>query len=439
MSAADPEFTSIQLPIARIWSRLGALLIDGALFYIIASILGQTFYEGLMRLNPWLPWLAQALPLLYFALGESRLFEGQTLGKAILRIRVATTNGQSALLRAGFLRALIKYACFGVVLQPDKLALALPADWRPVAMLVFFLFTVLALALIIGELTSLFMHPRRRTLHDLTAGTQVIRERAEGELGIESEFNPLLASRERLALRFGLFAFFISFGLLSYYAIDLLWLSPAAKDERTVRRQVSRDLDFGEYYLQAVSLPSEEKAKRVHDFIALERERSSQAGREIPTTETLRQKYTFDDQLILASLERVRGSLAPEQLENPALRTTLEELRARLWREYTLRLESAPLRENLLLRESPNFQCLLWEDLSLLYYRTRKPGKIARAFGPADPKQGVLTFEIVKTPPADTDTAATATQTRANVQATPAAPTVKPLVTDHPTSRSAAP
>ena len=419
---------------ANFLQRAGALMIDAALIYLVATLLGKMFYAPLMNLNPWLPWLGQLALLLYFGLTESPLCGGQTLGKSILRLRTIAepapyTGGAAEAPPAyptAFLRAAIKALCFGVVLQPDKLVLAFPPAARPALLLTLFLLTVLALALLIGQITTLFMHPRRRALHDLIAGTRVVRQLDSTEFAADPELNPIEESRQRLAHRFGMFATFTSFMLLGWFAVGQAWLSPAARAERELRQRAAQLLELGPYHLQGVSFPTAEKAQRVRDFIAARQANDAQNNKPLSTTDSLRTEFFFDDQRILAVYDRSHGSILDEPLESSALIAQTEVLRAFLWQDWLKQQADAQTTATQGLTAS-SFDCILHEDFSLLYYRHNQPGTTVRISGPADPAGGPLTYQIVK------DELSGTTATTPSATPTPAAG--QPLDDDAATTR----
>jgi uncharacterized RDD family membrane protein YckC len=146
-AAAEPDAGAL-VP-AGIRRRGIALAIDLVVVYILWTI-GTQLAVGLARLAPRFDLVAQALgrswqlvmPSAYFVLGHGTA--GQTLGKRLLGVRVIDEGGEPV----GYLRALGRWLATIVAALPVGIGLA--AAW---------------------------LRQDRRGLHDLLAGTRVVRTR----------------------------------------------------------------------------------------------------------------------------------------------------------------------------------------------------------------------------------------------------------------------
>lgn len=438
---------------ARFWPRLAAFVVDAALLFMVASLLGQALYAPMMALNPWLPWMGVLLLFLYFALLDGPLGKGQTLGKSILRLRTVaipdvapeplafqhededegepaaspavdpatlTPPGWAAALR----RAALKAFVISIVLNYSKLLLALPAELYPQLQLATSLLRVLAMAALIGELTTLFMHPLRLALHDVLAGTRVIRIPVAGQPSTDPPLDPIAESRARLARRVGVFVTFTGFILLSYGAVESEWLSTESQQARRIWSEAHNHLELGPYRLTNVSVPTLDRMRRVDQAIARQRAAAESAGQTVPSTDTLRAQLFFDDRAIIAFFDRRAGTLDAKELEDPALLAELDALRGTLFEAYVAgRIDPGPFPGRPPLADTL-FECVLFESFSLLYYVHAKPGTAVRFSGPADPARGPLTYTFVD-----------AKITTGSATTTPQPPAGTPLAQDTATTR----
>lgn len=93
---------------SRFWSRVGAALFDGLLYYLPFAALNTWFYI------PHSVWLTWVLPTLYFVLLEGPLGKGQTLGKRLFALRVVSAEGRVLTYGQSFKRYLIMSILPGV-------------------------------------------------------------------------------------------------------------------------------------------------------------------------------------------------------------------------------------------------------------------------------------------------------------------------------------
>lgn len=153
LAILTPERAVLTYRLASVGSRAQAHMIDVLL--VLAGVLVVRFaVVGLGSfLDPALAtgaamFLTFVLPILYFVLGEG-LFNGQTVGKRVLGLRVRMADGTPVGLEGAILRNLLR-----------------PADLLPGPYLI--------------GLASIFLSSRAQRLGDLAAGTVVITEGEEG-------------------------------------------------------------------------------------------------------------------------------------------------------------------------------------------------------------------------------------------------------------------
>ncbi len=152
------------------WRRVAAFLVDVLVLAIPGWVIGWAFYEQLVRIGQAGRLLGFAIALGYFALLNSSIGNGQTLGKRLLKIRVVDLQGATIPLHRSALRYLLlglPYFCNGLQVNQSSLWLGIL-----LAAIVFGLG---------GGILYFFICNRnnRRTIHDFAAGTVVVRAEPE--------------------------------------------------------------------------------------------------------------------------------------------------------------------------------------------------------------------------------------------------------------------
>lgn len=197
--AADPEPAAEPLPQAAVtpqplrpapsiprpdstlpsgfWRRLVAFLVDGFIIAIPGWLIGLVFYDRLVRIGQSGRLIGVVIALLYFALLNSSLGKGQTLGKRLLKIRVVDLQGKTIPLHRSTLRYVIlwlPFFCNHLMVDSGNLWLAIP-----LTLIVFGLG---------GSIVYFFFFNRknRRTVHDFCAGTLVVKAEPQAA----PEFSP---------------------------------------------------------------------------------------------------------------------------------------------------------------------------------------------------------------------------------------------------------
>lgn len=156
-----------QQGICGFWRRLGALVVDVLLLGVAGCLLGLLFSEQFIALGSWGRWLGFIIELGYFGLLNSRLGNGQTLGKRLLKIRVVDGASQLLSLPRAMVRAAILAMPFALNgIDPGGLATNLYL-MVPLSVLLFGgLFGIIYL--------YLFNRKTRQSLHDLAVGSFVV-------------------------------------------------------------------------------------------------------------------------------------------------------------------------------------------------------------------------------------------------------------------------
>lgn len=161
-----PEGVPLHFEVAGVGARIGAQMIDILITVLAAVAVVLILSELQLAQNQTL----DAVFLLLFFLGRipyyvatELLWNGQTLGKRMLKLKVVSANGRSLTAQSLVVRNLMKEA---EVFLPGTLIFTLDAN-RPIA-------SAIGLAWIIGTLAVPLLNKRRQRLGDIIAGTYVI-------------------------------------------------------------------------------------------------------------------------------------------------------------------------------------------------------------------------------------------------------------------------
>lgn len=158
--------------IAGFWRRLGAFVIDLVLLGIAGMIFGALLFDTLARMGAYARLIGFAIALAYFGICNSRIGDGQTLGKRWLGVRGVDAHDQLLSLP----RSLLRYAVLGI----PFFANGLPVD--PKLAMSTSLGYLLAFVVFGGIFALVYFYifnrRTRQSLHDLVVGSYV--ERFDG-------------------------------------------------------------------------------------------------------------------------------------------------------------------------------------------------------------------------------------------------------------------
>jgi uncharacterized RDD family membrane protein YckC len=159
--------------ISGFWRRLFALILDGLVLGVVGGAMGFFLYDSLAALGGGGRVIGFVIALFYFGVMNSRVCNGQTLGKMAMRIKVVSRGATPLTLPASFSRAAIlclPYFLNGIPIDPE-----LRHSWVLAAVLTFLIFGVGA------SIVYLFIFNRRtrQSLHDLAVGSYVVRTQSE--------------------------------------------------------------------------------------------------------------------------------------------------------------------------------------------------------------------------------------------------------------------
>lgn len=152
--------------ICGFWRRIAALVVDMFVLGAVGYGLGLLFEQWFLEIGGWGRLVGFVIALGYFGILNSRIGNGQTLGKRLLDIRVV--NGDNATI--GLPRAFARYVVLGVPFFLN----GIQVGGEALSVLVF----PLAVIIFGGGLSIVYLYVfnrvTRQSLHDLVVGTYVV-------------------------------------------------------------------------------------------------------------------------------------------------------------------------------------------------------------------------------------------------------------------------
>ncbi len=165
----DPSpVSSTNRIISGFWRRILAFILDGFILGLVGFVLGLILSDFFALLGVWGILFGFSVAMLYFGILNSSIGGGQTIGKRLLRIEVVERKGN----HISLVRSFFRYTVLG---SPFFLVQALfPASvmMSPAGYLIKFVIFGFG-----GAIVYLYIFNRRtrQSLHDLLAGTFVVR------------------------------------------------------------------------------------------------------------------------------------------------------------------------------------------------------------------------------------------------------------------------
>ena len=155
-----------KINIAKFWTRVWALLIDSLILGVIGYLLGLTVQDFLVSIGNYGLLFGLVITVVYQTICNSKIGNGQTLGKRAMDLQVVDINGNTIDIRKSFLRALI--LCFPYFTA--NLTIPGLSDIAIVSVIK----TILLSSVVIGVVVIyIFNKQTRQSLHDLLVGTYV--------------------------------------------------------------------------------------------------------------------------------------------------------------------------------------------------------------------------------------------------------------------------
>ena len=166
------ETTAIKLATRK--RRFFAFLIDALIIGVFGNMIGWSFEDTLLQLGSYGKAIGVATILLYFGICNSKLMNGQTLGKMLLNIRVVDKNSNYISVAKAILRALP----FALYILLNGLPVSDSTDLYPSLILGTILFSIPILEVYFAIANNKSL----QSLHDLIAKTYVISAKSEGSI-----------------------------------------------------------------------------------------------------------------------------------------------------------------------------------------------------------------------------------------------------------------
>ena len=161
--------------ISGFWQRLLAFILDGIILGVVGFISGLLLFDFYAHLGGLGRLLGFCVALIYFALLNSSIGKGQTIGKRIMKIEVVDKSGD----HISPFRSFIRYTVIGVPFFLNGALIPLDLAVAPIGILIGF--TIFGIG---GATIYLYIFNRltRQSLHDLIVGTFVTKISPKGSL-----------------------------------------------------------------------------------------------------------------------------------------------------------------------------------------------------------------------------------------------------------------
>ena len=169
-STAPPAANRI---ISGFWRRMLSFLLDCLILFVPAILSGFLLFDFYAELGGWGRLLGFCIALMYFGLFNSSLGHGQTLGKRLLKIEVVNVSGDY--ISPG--RSLLRFSVLAAPWFLNRPPIHLSEVMGPLGYTMALLMSGLGGAILY---MYIFNRRTRQSLHDLAAGTWVVRTWPKG-------------------------------------------------------------------------------------------------------------------------------------------------------------------------------------------------------------------------------------------------------------------
>ncbi|PKO18799.1 hypothetical protein CVU37_05320 [candidate division BRC1 bacterium HGW-BRC1-1] len=170
-----PAGPPVREPRGSLFARLGALLVDLLLLHGAAMVVVKLTPSAVVKLGPPSAWVGLLVGLIYFAVGYGPSTGGRTLGKMVVRLRVADLTGPPMPASRAALRAVLFLAPAAMYLAATQID---EFQFRPDALAVFPFYGLLGLAFmiswILGNALFAMADPHGRSWIDRFCGAVIV-------------------------------------------------------------------------------------------------------------------------------------------------------------------------------------------------------------------------------------------------------------------------
>lgn len=188
--------------LSKFWTRIWALLIDTIILGIFGFLLGLVFKDFFISLGESAKLIGWTISLAYYTILNSKLSEGGTFGKKIMKIQVTDIKGNCIDIKTSFIRSLIFTAPF--FLNGFKIP---GSDTFSVITIIqgIIIFT-LGLGIIVFYI---FNKETRQSVHDIVAKTYVVQDYRNNEVSFMPKIRklPFYITGAILAITIGVSAY----------------------------------------------------------------------------------------------------------------------------------------------------------------------------------------------------------------------------------------
>lgn len=158
---------SVGRPICGFWRRLAAFVVDSIILGLLGLALGAIFGQQLALLGALGPLVGFGITICYFGIMNSRIGNGQSAGKKLLKICVVNKEGKLISVKKSFFRA----AIFNVLVCNGLSFASVPIIEQFISVIVTMIF--------IGTIYFyLFNRKTRQGVHDIICGSYVYKVNA---------------------------------------------------------------------------------------------------------------------------------------------------------------------------------------------------------------------------------------------------------------------
>ena len=171
--------------ICGFWRRIGALFIDTLVLGVFGYVVGLFLEDTFVQLGGWGRLVGFVVSITYFAVMNSYLSNGQTIGKKLLNIRVVDASNSTISLPKSFVR-------YSFIAVPFSLNGAQITNEALLSYLMYPLSFIIFGGLFSISYLYIFNRVTRQSLHDLAVGTYVVNSEASSE-ELPSVWKPHLA------------------------------------------------------------------------------------------------------------------------------------------------------------------------------------------------------------------------------------------------------
>lgn len=161
--------------IAGFWLRVGAFAIDSLVLGVLGLALGALLGSVFVKIGFWGRLIGFSIAWVYFGLLNSKLTQGQTLGKRVLKIKVVDSVGDPLSLSKAFVR----FIPLGVPWFLNGAHFPQSALTGPLIFLISVVIFGVGLSILY---LFIFNRTTRQSLHDLLVGSYVVRAESLGHV-----------------------------------------------------------------------------------------------------------------------------------------------------------------------------------------------------------------------------------------------------------------